>query len=85
LKPGPNSQLLIRACMCTPFTTLKLSDRGARKLRRENLKVVWAEFSTLSKAVLQNVYNLWAIQTRLSLDLKTRPRYRPYSLSLSMF
>ena len=26
----------------------------------ESLKVVWAEFSTLSQAVLQNVYNFMA-------------------------
>jgi hypothetical protein len=50
----------------------------------ENLKVVWAEFSTLSWAVLQNVHNTSPIQTRPSLDLKTRPRFHPVSLSLSM-
>jgi hypothetical protein len=44
---------------------------GARKLTGENLRVVWAQFSTLSLAVLQNVYNPWPVQTRLSLDLKT--------------
>jgi hypothetical protein len=31
--------------------------RGARKLAGENLKVIWDKFSTLSYAVLQNVYN----------------------------
>jgi len=30
------------------------------KLTGENLKVVWAEFSSLSWAVLQNVYNCMA-------------------------
>jgi hypothetical protein len=32
---------------CTPGKTFKPS-RGARKLTGDNLKVVWAEFSTLS-------------------------------------
>ncbi len=58
--------------------------QGALKLSGENLKVVWAKFSTLSYAVLQNVYNSWPIQTRLSLDLKTRPRFCPVSSSLSI-
>ncbi len=49
----------------------------------ENLKVVWAEFSTLGWVVLLNVYNSWPIQTMQSLDLKTWPRFRPVSLSLS--
>jgi len=51
---------------------------------RDNLKVILTEFSTLSKAVLQNVYNPWPVQTRPSLDLKTRPRFRPVSISSSM-
>ncbi len=38
----------------------------------KKLKVVRAEFSTLSLAVLQNVYNSWPIQALPSLDLKTR-------------
>jgi hypothetical protein len=50
----------------------------------ENLRVVWAEFSTLGLAVLQNVYNPWPVQIRPSLDLKTRPRFNPVSLRLSM-
>ncbi len=49
----------------------------------ENLRVVWAEFSTLGLAVLQ-MYTIHGIQTRLSLDLKTRPRFHPVSLRLSM-
>ncbi len=49
----------------------------------ENLKVVWAEFSTLSWVVLLNVHNSWPIQTMQSLGLKTWPRFRPVSLSLS--
>jgi hypothetical protein len=58
--------------------------QGALKLSEENLKVVWTKFSTLSLAVLQNVYNSWPVQTRLSLDLKTRPRFCPVSSSLSI-
>jgi hypothetical protein len=53
-----------------------------RKLMGENLRVVWAKFSTLILPVLQNVYNPWPVQTRL--DLKTQPRFCPVSLSLSM-
>ncbi len=53
--------------------------RGDQNLMGENLKVVWAEFSTLSWAVLQNVYNSWPVQAWPSLDLKTRPRFRPVS------
>jgi hypothetical protein len=37
-----------------------VSERGARKLMGENLKVVRAEFLTLSSAVSQNVYNCMA-------------------------
>ncbi len=58
--------------------------QGAQKLMGDNLKVVWAEFSTSSWAVLQNVYNLWPIQTQLSQELNTRPRFHHVSLSLSM-
>jgi hypothetical protein len=63
---------------------IDLINRGARKLTGENLKVVWAEFSTLSEAVLQSVHGFWPIHTRPSLDLKARSRFRPVSLSLSM-
>jgi hypothetical protein len=59
-------------------------DRGARKLIGENLKVVWAELSTLSSVVLQNGYIAWPVQIRPSLDLKSLPRFRRVSLSLSM-
>jgi hypothetical protein len=61
-----------------------MNQQGARKLTGENLKVIWAEFSTLTLIVSQNVYNLWPIQTPPSLDLKTRTRLCPVSLSLSM-
>ncbi len=66
------------------FVTDEGATRGARKLTGVNLKVVSAEFSTLSLAVLQNVYNLLPIQTRLRLDLKTQSTFRPVSLSLFM-
>jgi hypothetical protein len=58
--------------------------RVAWKLKGENLNVVWAEFSTLSQGVLQNVYNSWPLQTQLSQDVKSRPRFRSVSLSLSI-
>ncbi len=57
---------------------------GAEKLTGENLKVVWAEFSTLSLVVfIMNVISL-SRHVRPHLELKTRPRFRPVSLSLSM-
>jgi hypothetical protein len=59
-------------------------NQGARKPTGENLKVVWAEVSTLRLAVLKNVYNSLSVQTWPSLDLKARLRFRPVSLSLSM-
>jgi hypothetical protein len=64
-----------------PFTRPSTNCSGGEL---ESLKSVWAEFSILSWAVLQNVYSSWPIHTRPSLDLKTRPRFRPVSLSLSM-
>ncbi len=39
-------------CIKTVSKHLFKCDRGARKLTGENLKLVWAEFSTLSQAVL---------------------------------
>ncbi len=57
--------------------------RGAQRLTGENLKVVLAEFSSLSQAILLWM-QLHSIQARLSLELKTRPRFHLVSLSLSM-
>ncbi len=47
--PSPTKQLLYFVVM---LTNQKHSSRGARKLMKENLKLVWAKFSTLSEAVL---------------------------------
>jgi hypothetical protein len=41
----------------------------------ENIKVVWAKFSTLSWAVLVMSTIVWHIQTRPHLELKNRPRF----------
>ncbi len=55
--------------------------RGARKLTGENLKVVLAEFSTLSLAV----FVMSAITLhRQHLEVKPRPKPSPDNLSLSM-
>jgi hypothetical protein len=58
--------------------------RGTRKLTGENLKLVWAEFSTLSQAVLMMCLLLIYADACLHLKLKTQPRFSPVSLSLSM-
>ncbi len=76
-------RLLALATLCDMSQILMFS-RGARKLMGENLKVVLDEFSTLSWAVLQNVYTSWPIQIRLSLELKNQPRFCAVSLSLSI-
>ncbi len=58
--------------------------RGARKLTGENLKVVWAEFSTLVGPFCYVCNYMAYREACLSLELQTRPRFRPVSLSLSM-
>jgi hypothetical protein len=58
--------------------------QGAQKLMGENLKFVWDEFSTLSLAVLVMSVIARHSQARPCLELKTRPRFCPVSLSLSM-
>jgi hypothetical protein len=51
--------------------------RGARQLKGENLKVVWAEFSTLSWAILLFIAHIMSIYARPCLELKTEPRFCP--------
>ncbi len=61
------------------FTNIRLA-RGARKLTGENLKAVWAEFSTFKLgcfvmyAIAQHIQ-----QAHPNLELKTRPRFCPSS------
>ncbi len=50
----------------------------------DNLKVVWAEFSTLSWAVFAMSLIAKYRLTGPHLKLKTWPRLRPINLSLSM-
>ncbi len=47
--PPPTKQHLYFVVM---LTNQKYSSRGERKLMKENLKLVWAKFSTLSEAVV---------------------------------
>jgi hypothetical protein len=54
-----------------------------QKLEGENLKVLWAEFSSLIWAVLLLGMPLNGNHTHPHLDLKTRPRFILASLSLS--
>ena len=57
---------------------------GVQKLMKENLKVVWVKFSTLSLAVFGYDCNYMECTSMPSLKLKTRPRIYLASLSLSM-
>ncbi len=55
----------------------------ARKLTGENLKVAWADILSLSLAVIvTNVTERHDTQSHL--QLKTRPRFSPVSLNMSM-
>jgi hypothetical protein len=57
--------------------------RGAQKPTGKNLKVVAAEFSTLSQAVFVMSVIAWRRQARPHLELKTQPWFCPVSSSLS--
>ncbi len=64
-----------------------LLPRGQGKMQNltgESLKVVWTEFSTLSQAVFIVIAIQRHTQARPHLKVKTRPRFCPASLSLSM-
>ncbi len=50
----------------------------------DNLKVALAEFLTLSQAVFVMNVTTWHGQAHPYLELKTQPRFRPVSLSLSV-
>jgi hypothetical protein len=54
------------------------------KLKGDSLKVVCAEFSTLSLAVFVMSVIEWHLQARPHLELKTQPRFHPVCLSLPM-
>jgi hypothetical protein len=56
----------------------------SRKLMGGNIEVVRDKFPTLSQAVFVLSVNAWHTQTCPGLELKTRPRFHPVSLSLSM-
>ncbi len=55
--------------------------QGAQKLTEENLKVVWAEFSTLSLAVFVKSKIASHRQAHPCLELKTQPKFFPVSLN----
>jgi hypothetical protein len=57
---------------------------GVLTLTGDNLKVVWAEFSTLSWAVFVLNEIAWPGQVRPHLELKTLPNFCPVSSSLFM-
>ncbi len=50
----------------------------------DNLKVALVEFLTLSQAVFVMNVTTWHGQAHPYLELKTQPRFRPVSLSLSL-
>ncbi len=55
------------------------------KAKGESLKVVWAEFSTLSEAVfVMSVFARYA-KARPHLELKTQPRFHPVNAHLSLY
>ncbi len=59
-------------------------EQGARYLTGDNLKVVWAKFSTLSKVILLYcALSAWHDMQPL-LELKIWPRVCPVGSSLSM-
>jgi hypothetical protein len=64
------------------WTRVGVRQLGAQKLTGENLKVVWAKFSTLSLAVFVMSIIAWYRQTRSYLKLKTQPRFCPVIISL---
>jgi hypothetical protein len=53
----------------------QVEKQGAQKLTGENLKVVWAKFSTLSEAVFAMCVIARQSQARPHLEMKTRPRF----------
>ncbi len=59
-------------------------DHWAPKLKGNNLKVVCAEFSTLSWAVFVMSVIAWHTHASPHLELKTLSRFCPVTLSLSM-
>jgi hypothetical protein len=50
---------------------------GAQKLAGENLKVIWAKFSTLSWPVFDMSMIAWHLKARPLLELKIRHRFCP--------
>jgi hypothetical protein len=50
------------------------SKQGVQKVRKEIIKIVWAEFSTLSLAVFVMHAIAQHIQAHPSLELKTHPK-----------
>ncbi len=54
-----------------------ISFMGVQDITRENLKVVWDEFSTLSWALLGPVQSECIVGIQPLLELKTLPRYCP--------
>jgi hypothetical protein len=51
----------------------------------ESLKVVWAEFSTLSYAVFVMSVFAWHAKACPHLELKTQPSFRPVNAHMSLF
>ncbi len=62
----------LKRCHSDPESNL---NQGARKLTGENLKLVRAEFSTISQAVLKMCMKLMYVDARPHLQLKTRPGF----------
>ncbi len=79
-----NGSLCNALVMYVGCKILHLYLRTMGKLTGDNLKVVWAEFFALGLAVYPYVRKVHGVNTHSCLDLKTRPRFGPASLSLSV-
>ncbi len=53
--------------------------RGAQKITGDGLKLVWAEFSTLSQAVFVISVIAWHTLAHPHLELKAQPKFNPWT------
>ncbi len=71
-------------CGCVSELPKIILKRGARKLKGENLKVVLDQVFKYKLGCFDDVHVLIYGDARALLQLKSRPRYSPFSYSLSM-
>ncbi len=78
-----NGRALLVTAVTKMFSKFNI-DQGAQKLTGENLKVAWAEFSTLSMPVFAMSVIARHGQARPHLELKTQVRFCPVGSRLFM-